>query len=326
VNKWIDLHIDTLQFIVDDGVDPLTPTPTVHVDLPRLKQAGVIASVWTAWVDQILLGPSATARALTMMRAGQTMVERSDGELKTILTPADLGEIIHSESSGVIFAMEGASPLLGSLELLEAFFDLGLRVLTLTWNHDNEFATGCKLTGGKDIGLTDAGFKLIERLQAKGIVVDLAHASPRTLRDALTCLNRPFMVSHTNCRQLHDHIRNLTDEEVALISRGGGIIGISIYPGFMVGENEIATTKTVADHIEHAVAIAGDDAVAIGTDFDGITSLPADINGVEDLPRIAAELERRGWSQQRIEKIAWRNAARLIGDAMTPPDIDESEE
>ncbi len=316
MTRWIDLHIDTLQFMVDEGTDPLTSAPVLQTDLPRQRYAGVMASVWAAWVDQVITGEAATTRARVLIEAGLSMIRRSEGRMRQILTPGDLQQVIEGDVTGVILGMEGATPLRGSFELLEDFYTLGLRVLTLTWNHSNHFATGCRFADCKDKGLTDAGYELIERLQSLGILIDLAHASPQTRRDALTCLRRPFMVSHTNCRALHDHVRNLTDDEMGLIAASGGLIGISIYPGFISENQETVTIKNVVDHIEHAVAVAGDNAVAIGTDFDGITSLPVDMSGAEDLPGIADELVKRGWSMARVEKIGWRNAERVITGAL----------
>ena len=310
--KWIDLHIDTLMFMVDDGTDPLSGVPEHHVDLPRMRAAEVSCAVWAAWVKEEFSGNEATASAIEMIKAGLLMLDRADGSLERITTRGEFDRNEAIDTPGLIFGIEGACPLQESLELLELFFRLGVRVITLTWNHDNHFGAGCRLDAGEDPGLTKAGVELIQKMDQLGILLDLAHASPRTLEAATGCSQKPFLVSHANCRKLCDHRRNLMDSQMRMVADAGGLLGISVCPHFLSDSPEMANLETVADHIEYAWDLMGVDAVSFGSDFDGITKLPVGLRGVEDLDKIVVTLRTRGHSDDKIEKFAWRNAAAVL--------------
>ncbi|MCK4305093.1 MAG: membrane dipeptidase, partial [Candidatus Eisenbacteria sp.] len=140
---WIDLHIDTLWAMRRLGADPVAEASGLHVDLPRLQAVDLRLAIWAIWVEADLHGPDATALALRMLGAGQALPGQSDGRLQAILGPDDLERCLAGEASGMLLGLEGAHPLQGNLEMLRGFHALGLRVLTLTWNNSNAFASGC---------------------------------------------------------------------------------------------------------------------------------------------------------------------------------------
>jgi membrane dipeptidase len=311
-SRWIDLHIDTLTYMIDEATDPLGPIPDHHVDLQRLQEHRVTCSVWAAWVQEAFTGNAATAKAVQMINAGLNLVDQSLGQMTLVKNRSDFDQVLETGGTGIILGMEGATPLQDSFELFELFHMMGVRVLTLTWNHNNHFATACRLDGGNDDGLTRAGEQLLERMAALGMVIDLSHASPRTFEQAIENAAGPVMVSHANCRQLCDHRRNLTDQQMTLLAEAGGVLGISVCPHFLSDQADTADVETIADHVEYAWCQMGEDAVALGTDFDGITSLPRGIDGVESLNSIAQTLSGRGHSDDKIEKFTWRNASQLM--------------
>ena len=313
---WIDLHIDTLGRMDADGADPLARCRQTHVDLPRLLRTGVRAAVWAAWVEDKREAPPATAVALRMLGHGLDLVARSRGRVRLVRAPSDLAACRAGQSTGMILGLEGAHPLQGSVELLEGFHALGVRVVTLTWNDPNRFACGCGVAQRHDTGLAPRGRKLIARLHELGMLLDLAHASPRTLDHALRVVRPPFLVSHTACAALHPHVRNLTDPQLRDVAAAGGLVGISVCPYFLGAEVARVRATQVADHVIHALGQAGVDSVAIGTDLDGIAAVPQDIRGVQHLPRIAAILARRGLSAREIERVCWRNAARTFREGL----------
>lgn len=313
---WIDLHNDTLRFVLDLGVDPLERVPGIHVDLPRLRRAGVKAAVWAIWVEAEDEATDATVRALRMLGGGLSLASRSGGRLRPILGADDLRRCLSGDAVGMIFGLEGAHPLQGNPEMLRAFHALGLRLLTLTWNRGNSFAAGCSVSPEEDRGLSASGRGLLELAQDLGILVDLAHASRRTLADALPLMRRPFLVSHTACAALAPHRRNLTDSQMREVAAAGGLIGIAVFPGFLSTEGDRVNVARVVDHMLHAIEKAGVDSVGLGTDLDGIESLPEGFAGVQDLGKIGSELERRGLQAGALGKVSWENAARVIQAAL----------
>lgn len=318
MTPFVDLHIDTLGRILDHGVDVTASSPLTHVDLPRMAATNTVCAIWAACSAFNYTGLAGTAAAVRMLVRGHDLLARAGKRARLILQAEDLDGCGGEGPVGVVLGLEGAHSLEGSIELLDAFHDLGVRVLTLCWNSDTPFATGCALEGGTDLGLLPAGRELLARAAALGLVLDLAHASPRTISDVLALERRPFMVSHTACAALRSHRRNLTDAQMREVAEAGGLIGITIYPPFLAAEGTV-TVATIADHIIHALGLVGEHKVAIGTDFDGITSTPEGIAGLQDMPLLFEELERRGIAGDTIARVAWRNAYGLLRAGLARP-------
>jgi membrane dipeptidase len=308
----IDLHIDTLAQVRERGIDPLREGRETHVDVPRLARSDVQAAVWAVCSASGHEGWAGTSAALQMLGGGLDLVRRGLGRVRLVLGPEDLDACIGGAPVGMILGLEGAHPLQGRVDMLRAFHALGVRVLTLCWNTDTPFATGCALEQGTDRGLSPMGRDLLRLAAELPVVLDLAHASPRTLADAVGILKAPFMVSHTACAALCAHRRNLSDDQMKAVVEAGGLIGITLYPPFLASGGASVSIGTVCDHILHGLAVVGEAHLAIGSDFDGVTRLPEGMAGVQDLPRVLDELRVRGLSEREIEALAWRNAARVL--------------
>ncbi len=192
------------------------------------------------------------------------------------------------------------------LSRLEQAFDKGLRLLGLTWNYSTCLAGGC-LDGG---GITALGKRAISFANQKGLVLDGAHLSAQSLSEMMDLSEQPIIVSHTGCTALAPECsrRNLDDSQLKMLAQAGGVAGIYFVPQFLGGKPSL---KRIAEHIEHAVTVAGIDHVAIGSDFDG-TELPPDIKGIEDLPLLLEELKQRGFKDEDIAKISGKNWLRVL--------------
>ncbi|MBD3235724.1 MAG: hypothetical protein GF330_03385 [Candidatus Eisenbacteria bacterium] len=307
----IDLHLDTLAQLAP-GDDLSAGVPRLHVDLPRLARADVRAAVWAICTADRLAGPAGTALALQMLARAQAVLVHETDRLQLVRNQADLERCLDGHRLGMILGLEGAHALLGEIALLDAFHALGVRVLTLCWNSDTPFASGCRPAGGNDGGLRPAGRALLRRSAELSLICDLAHASPRTLQDALGVVPRPFLVSHTACAALRAHPRNLTDGQLREVAAAGGLVGITFCPGFLSDPPQAASLETVCDHIQHALEMAGEEAVALGSDFDGVTALPQGIEGAQAWPRLLETMRRRGWNGETIAAVAGGNAARVL--------------
>ena len=199
-----------------------------------------------------------------------------------VLSRADVGV----DGWRVLRSIEGGDCLNGDLSRLDYFYKRGVRAMGLTWNNENP------LSGGADSpekGLTPLGILAIKRMEELGIAVDLAHISEKGFWDALEVIKKPPIVSHTAANALYPHRRNLTDGQIRAVAARGGVIGICLYPVFL----GCAALETVARHIAHIRNVGGEDCVGIGTDFDGIDSLPDGISGVEDMPKLFEMLDEK---------------------------------
>jgi membrane dipeptidase len=244
-----------------------------------------------------------------------------------------------------IIGLEGADPLEGKADNLQHFFDLGVRLVIPAWD-DNVFSGS---SAGPGDGLTAEGFKLVELCQALGVMVDVSHASDRAFEQICELARRPFVASHSNCRALCPAPRNLTDDQIRALAGRGGVMGINLAPDFLAPEYlaawdaimapvrgaDAATRQKlreaagpqlrgivlpgiewIARHVRHAIDIGGEDCIGLGGDLDGISFMPAGITGAESYPLIPEALVAAGLSPAQVEKVCWRNMARVFGEAL----------
>ena len=281
-----------------------------------------------------------TVAALCSEHPTQLVLARAFAEIELAFSP---GGVI-----AVIASLEGADPLKGDASALGRFYDAGVRLVTLAWA-DNAFS-GTGLGSGS--GLTASGQDLVRLCDELGVVVDVSHASDTAFWDVCSASSKPFVASHSNCRSICPHPRNLTDEMIRALAERGGVLGINLYPGFLSPDfaaQEIrirddsfrsvdagamtfdeagkAISDVVAslprpplslliDHVRHAMNVGGEDCVGLGGDLDGVDSLPAGLNSVADYPRIEDLLRDAGLSPTLVEKICYRNFARLFREVM----------
>jgi microsomal dipeptidase-like Zn-dependent dipeptidase len=325
-----DLHADSLLF----GRNLLERSDLGHVDLPRLREGGVGLQVFslptvvpfglniennerpgmdsltlaglaqlspTAW-----LGP--TGRAL--YRAGQLhdYARASDGALLLIKNRADLEKLLAARAeggdvTGGLLAIEGAHAMEGDPANLQVLFDAGYRMIGLTHFFDNRYAGSAH--GVEKGGLTKLGRQTILDMEAMGIAVDLAHLSPTAIDEILDFATRPTIVSHSGVRATCDNRRNLSDDQIRRIASGGGIIGIGYWETAVCGR----TPDDIAKAISHIVGLVGADHAALGSDYDGGTTVGFDTSGV---PALTQALLDTGLGDEAIRKILGDNVLRVL--------------
>ena len=320
-----------------------------HVDIPKMRRGNVGASFFALYTPAALDTEEAYRLACAMIDATSSSV----GENKADLAFATTAEQVHENSSkgliSILFGMENGSPAGESLETLEEFYDKGIRYVTLTHNGDNSIADSAA-EGTRWGGLSPFGRDFVRKMNSLGMMVDLSHSSDATFYDCLDYSEYPIMASHSSCRSLCPHRRNLTDEMLRLIGECGGYVGINFYPAFlsdkfgssrsdaaildMADKAEAAFAEdpsdavrkqvfehacdrlleiwrpgvqTVADHIEKALSLAGEDHVGIGTDFDGICVGPIGLEDISMMSALENELVSRGWPNGLIEKVFGTN-------------------
>ena len=227
---------------------------------------------------------------------------------------------VNSNKHAIFTGTEGLSFLHGDYGKLDELYAVGMREFSLTWNETNEFAGGAG--GDPAAGLSDAGVKCVRKIKSLDSLLDLAHSSRQTFYDAASVNEGPFMVSHGNVMHLCNHPRNLSDDQLKVISQYNGVLGISAYGPFLSDSPENQNIKSICDHIEYAAEIMGIDCVGLGFDLvdylddagedESISYVTDGIRNISEAQSIAAELERRGFRAEDIEKIYSGNFIRLI--------------
>jgi membrane dipeptidase len=327
-----DMHADSLLW----ARDLLDRASRGHVDVPRLIEGNVALQAFTVvtktpyvWkmniernddkTDNITIlaiaerwptstWNSLTERALYQARKLQDAASRSGGKLTLIKTSAELSSyldrrITDPEITAGFLGVEGAHALDGDLANIDVLFDAGFRMMSPSHFFDTDI--GGSAHGVEKGGLTEKGKEMIRRMEARHMIVDVAHASAKTIDDVLSIATRPVVVSHTGVRGTCDNQRNLSDDQLKGIAKTGGVIGIGYWDTAVCGKDAAAIAKA----IRYAANVVGVDHIGLGSDFDGAVTTPFDTSG---LVQITDALFAEGFTDEEIGKIMGRNVLRLL--------------
>ena len=332
---------------LESGTDQRTPP--LMTDMQRLRQGRVGGQLWSVYISGTILGDEAIRTTLEQIDTAHRLIDAYPKHLRFAETADDMVRIHRKGRIGSMLGIEGGRQIGGSMAALRQFHALGVRYMTLTHNQTTEWADAATDEPKYD-GLSPFGLEVVKEMNRLGMLVDLSHVAPATAKDAIAASRAPVIFSHSDVHALNPHPRNVPDDVLALLPANGGVIMITFVPGFLSPEvwawsrersAEEARLKSlysfskakveeglksweaahprppvhvsaVADHIEHAVKVAGHDHVGIGGDIDGIPYGVEGLGGVEGYPLLFAELIRRGWSDRNLAKLAGGNILRVM--------------
>ncbi len=308
----LDSHEDTPMFF-EQGVRFDHRESHVLVDLHKMKEGMLDAGIMVAYLPQkdrdeaSLL--QATAYANSVLDKLDAMVKAHSEHAAFAFTPDDLYRLKREGKKAVMMGVENGYAIGKDIRNVERFRQRGVVYMTLCHNGDNDIcdsARGCAEHGG----LSNFGKEVVREMNRVGMMVDLSHAAESTFWDALELSTTPIVCSHSSCRALCDHPRNLTDKQMKALAEKGGVMQVTIYKGFLVKDGQ-ATLQDVVRHIKHAVKVMGIDHVGIGTDFDGDGGVPG-VASANELPNLTRALLREGYSVQDLRKIWGENFLRVM--------------
>ena len=351
----LDSHCDTPSQIMRLR-DLSADNPFAHIDFPKLRRGGVDASFFALYTPGTMLPDAATAYALKMLAGVNDAVAAAPDVAAMTYSPEDALRNKAIGKTSIFLGMENGLPIQDSLALLRQFWRMGVRYMTLTHNTDNQICDSAA-EGRRWGGLSPFGRQVVAEMNRLGMIIDLAHASDETFYDCVRCSKAPVVSTHSCCRALASHRRNMTDDMLKAVAAVGGVIQINFYPVFLSddfaaeleksGLDPVADAvesefikdpanpekytawvniqkrlaslrrpsyKTVVDHIDHAISVAGIDHVGIGSDFDGINVTPEGLENVSMMPVVFEEMRLRGYSENDIEKVAGGNFLRVMRD------------
>ena len=318
----IDTHSDTIIRLLDEDFDMGARSDSGHMDLPRLREGGVDAQVFAVWTSP-KIGPEAQVpRVLRMIDALHGQLAKYPDQMELAQSAGDIRRISNAGKIAAILGVEGGHAINNDLRILRTYRRLGVLYMTLTWMNNNEWADGSGDSPSEygeyygnipdHGGLTDFGREVVREMNRIGMIVDISHVSDATFYDVMEVTTKPVIASHSCAWALNPHFRNIKDDMLRALARNGGVIGINFYPKYLSPEGQIADVAVVVDHIDHAVKIAGVDHVGLGSDFDGVGSLPQGLEDCSKMPAITAELVKRGYAETDIIKILGGNFLRVI--------------
>lgn len=357
-----DAHVDSLQIQLDLQQD-LGRRTEGHFDLLRGREGGLASAVFVAWVDPKYMeagAGGARGRALALLGAFHELARRHSDRLRFAGDGRDLDAAHEAGAIAGIPGIEGGHAIEEDLDVLQAFFGQGIRVLTLVWNNHLSWIRSCRDGAGSGIpdGLSDFGRAVVRAMNELGMLVDLSHAGEKAFYDAIEVSTSPTIASHSGCKALHGHPRNLTDDQLRSLSRSGGVVGIPFCVAFLsrdAQEEDARLRETpgyravrgrndtdlalrqgrflrreavplaldrVLDHVVHAVEVAGIDHVGVGSDYDGIGRTPEGLEDASCYGNLAAGLRARGFLPGDVAKVMGGNFHRVFAQAtgrIAPP-------
>src|SRR6056297_4246940 len=321
----------------------------MHTDIPRLKEGRVGAQWWSVYVPASIPEDEAVKRTMEQIDFVYRMAEKYPDEFEMAYTADDVERIFAEGKIASLIGMEGGHSISNSLATLRMFYDLGARYMTITHGRTLDWADAAG-DEPKHGGLTEFGEEVIREMNRLGMMVDLSHVTPATMKDAIAVSEAPVMFSHSNARAISGHPRNVPDEVLRMLPEEDGLVMVtfvesftseelrqwyaerngyrskieSLYGGqpdkidemmeIWIESNEMpkSTLEQVADHIDHIKDVVGVDYIGIGGDYDGVSSLPLGLEDVSTYPALFAELLSRGYTEEELEKIAGLNMLRVM--------------
>ena len=347
----LDTHIDVTPKLQIDW--KFTERhPNGHIDLPRMKEGGLNGLFFSIYMSGNITGPKAVNDALQRIAAVHKLAEDLPDQVMLCTTADDVRRAHKAGKIAALMGMEGGHMINNSLPVLRMYAALGVRYLTLTHSVNTDWADSSG-DQPKHNGLTDFGKDVVRELNRLGVMVDISHVSDKTFFDALAVSKAPMIASHSSCRAISGHARNMTDEMIKALAAKGGVIQINYLDSFIdndlyqwsektraasrelmqklggpgrenfakvreelekqFGPAPKASWEKIVEHIDHAVKLVGADHVGLGSDFDG-GSMPVGMEDCTQLPKITEALLRKGYSETDIRKILGENTVRLLGE------------
>jgi membrane dipeptidase len=321
-----------------------------HVDIPRLREGGTHAPFFALWVPVYFPGAEAVRRTLDLRDAMQSMLDAHQDEMELATTAFDIRRIVKAGKIAVFLTVEGGHTIDDDLRVLRMYYQLGVRSMTLTHSRNNNWADSATDQPVHN-GLTDFGKEVVREMNRLGMLVDVSHVADKTFYDAIEVTSKPVICSHSSMRALSPVPRNVTDEMLRALAKNRGVVGISFGEGFVNPKDAealesaiktettaplltgralddyaaedvrtlfghrvkvAATVEDVANHIDHAVKVAGIDHVGIGSDFDGVSGPPNGLDDVSKMPALIEVLLERGYTERDVKKILGENYLRVI--------------
>ena len=336
------------------SIDIAESQPDLHTDIPRLREGMLGAQFWSVYVPASMQGKEAVRATMEEIDIVYQMAARYPDTFQLAATADEVEAAFAAGRIASMMGIEGGHSIDSSLGALRMFHRLGVGYMTLTHSRNVPWADSATDTVGAD-GLTEFGKEVVREMNRLGMLVDLSHVSPATMRDALDVSEAPVIFSHSSSLAMCNHVRNVPDDVLERLIDNNGVVMVTFVPAYISEETRLhgvkrneererlaamampgstdesvaegmatwneanptppATLAQVADHIDHIRQVAGIDYIGIGGDYDGISTVPVGLEDVSTYPMLTAELIRRGYSDEDVLKILGRNVLRVMREA-----------
>lgn len=318
--KIIDMHCDTFSLLYQNPNEELKKN-NLAIDLEKLKKGEYMAQCFAMFVPFSSHRLYQTCKE--MIQLFKEQLQKNENFIQQAYTYQDLLTIAKNNKIAAILTIEEGAVIENDFKKLEEFYQLGVRMMTLTWNYPNGIGSPnlkYPLTHPYDFtiindqdGLTGFGIQVVQKMNELGMIIDVSHLSDKGVEDVLKYSSKPFVASHSNARSVCNHCRNLSDDLIQKMAAKKCVIGINYYQDFVISKKESSASfmDYLIQHIRHIVSIGGIDVIGLGSDFDGIPTNP-EWKDCSILPQLVLKLQQEGFTQEEIEKICYKNVLRIF--------------
>ncbi|MTI79444.1 MAG: membrane dipeptidase [Firmicutes bacterium] len=300
----IDAHCDTLTTLKKQNRTLGERSNVGHVDLHKLRDGGVNVQFFAIYIEPIYGEERGISRTLEIVDLFYQEYKQNSKQMELAVCSNEIRNITRAGKVAAVLTIEGGEALGGKLYMLPIYYKLGVRCITLTWNVRNSIADGVseRFTGG---GLTKFGREVVQEMNKLGMLIDVSHISEAGFWDVIDLSSDPIIATHSNCSNLCQHPRNLTDGQIKAIAKTNGVIGLTLVPQF-IAENDPGLDKFL-DHIDYIANLVGTDFIGVGSDFDGCDHTISEISNASEFHKISTGLSKRGYCDEDVYKIMGGN-------------------
>lgn len=316
---FADMHCDTITTLYDrvqKGSGETLRSNSIHIDFEKLQKAGYLLQNFAVFLDKEIWKTDLYREAVRRVDFFNKQLSESKDLIRQVTS---FDEILKNEKEDRISALltlEGGEILEGNADNLTAFHEKGVRMITLTWNYDNELGHCHFDTKGK--GLTKLGFEVVERMEEMHMIPDVSHGSDALFFDVCKVAKKPFVASHSNARSVYNRTRNMSDEMIRELAEHGGVMGMNFFAGFASAkakEDGICYLEDILVHMKHVVNVGGIECLGLGSDFDGIPTA-VEWENAGRMEFVLDGMKKAGFSATECDKICRENVLRLYKECL----------
>lgn len=320
--KVIDMHCDTMKAILDErdkNKNVNLKNNNFTVDIEKMKQGDYMLQVFAAYTN--IKEGDTLVNCLRTIDLFHNEIKANKEDIGIVLSYDDILKNIKQNKMSALLSIEEGACCKGDLGILRNFYRLGVRMMTLTWNYENELGFPNEIIGNKlvcDRGLKNKGFEFIEEMENLGIIIDVSHLSDAGFYDILNNTKKPFVASHSNSRRICGHRRNMTDDMIKKLADRGGVMGLNFYSNFLNDNttfNNMSKIDDMINHVKHIKKIGGIEVIGLGSDFDGI-DCKVEIEDASKMQILAEKMKKEGFTENEVEHIFYKNVLNLFREIL----------
>lgn len=316
---FADMHCDTITTLYDrmqKGSSETLRNNFIQIDFEKLGKSAYLLQNFAVFLDKEIWTKDLYKEAMLRIDFFRNQLSQND-DLIRLVTSFD--EILRNEKEGrtsALLTLEGGEILEGNVDNLTVFHEKGVRMITLTWNYDNELGHCHFDVEGR--GLTKFGVEAVERMEELHMIPDVSHGSDALFFDVCKVAKKPFVASHSNARSVYDRTRNMSDEMIRALAEHGGVMGMNFYAGFTSAKARDAGMCYLEDilkHMKHVVNVGGIECLGLGSDFDGIDT-DVEWRNAGEMDRLLWGMKKAGFTESEYDKICRGNVLRLYKECL----------